>query len=38
MGKDLRTFAEIYDLLTNIRNDISFVIVGDGPIRRDLKK
>ncbi|MFZ1281947.1 MAG: glycosyltransferase family 1 protein [Ignavibacteriaceae bacterium] len=36
--KDLRTFAEIYDLLTNIRNDISFVIVGDGPIRRDLKK
>ncbi|MFZ1517917.1 MAG: glycosyltransferase family 1 protein [Ignavibacteriaceae bacterium] len=36
--KDLRTLAEIYDQLTGLRNDLSFVIVGDGPIRKDLER
>jgi phosphatidylinositol alpha 1,6-mannosyltransferase len=36
--KDLRTLTEIYDQLTGMREDIVFVLVGDGPIRKDLEK
>ncbi|RPI64545.1 MAG: glycosyltransferase family 1 protein [Ignavibacteriales bacterium] len=36
--KDLRTLIEIYDLLTVLRDDMSFVLVGDGPIRKELEK
>ena len=35
--KDLRTLAEIYNLLRRDRNDFSMIIVGDGPIRRELE-
>lgn len=36
--KDLRTLAEIYDQITGLRDDIAFVLVGDGPIKNDLEK
>lgn len=36
--KDLRTLAEIYDILTSLRDDLAFVLVGDGPIGKDLKR
>ena len=36
--KDLRTLTEIYDQLTGLRDDIVFVLVGDGPIRKELEK
>ncbi len=36
--KDLRTLAEIYDHLTGLRDDVVFVLVGDGPIRKELEK
>jgi glycosyltransferase involved in cell wall biosynthesis len=36
--KDLRILTEIYDQLTGLRDDLSFVLVGDGPIRKDLEK
>ena len=36
--KDLRTLTEIYDQLKGLRDDVSFVVVGDGPIRKDLEK
>lgn len=36
--KDLRTFTEIYDQLTGLRDDVVFVLVGDGPIRNELEK
>jgi glycosyltransferase involved in cell wall biosynthesis len=36
--KDLRTLTEIYDQITGLRNNIAFVLVGDGPIRNDLEK
>ncbi len=34
--KDLRTLAETYRLLTAKRNDIVFVLAGDGPSRAEL--
>jgi glycosyltransferase involved in cell wall biosynthesis len=36
--KDLRTLSEIYDQISGLRDDIVFVLVGDGPIRKDLEK
>lgn len=36
--KDLRTLSEIYNILTNLRNDVVFALVGDGPIRKDLER
>ena len=36
--KDLRTFTEIYDHITGLRDDVVFVLVGDGPIRKELEK
>lgn len=36
--KDLRTLSEIYDILTTLRDDIVFVLVGEGPIRKDLER
>lgn len=36
--KDLRTLSEIYDQVTGLRDDVVFVLVGDGPIRKDLEK
>jgi glycosyltransferase involved in cell wall biosynthesis len=36
--KDMRTLIEVYDQLTGLRDDVSFVLVGDGPIRKDLEK
>ncbi|MHB1686850.1 MAG: glycosyltransferase family 4 protein [Ignavibacteriaceae bacterium] len=36
--KDLQTFADVYKILSAKRNDIAFVLAGDGPIREDLKK
>lgn len=36
--KDLQTFVEVYKILTAKRNDVAFVIAGDGPIREDLEK
>lgn len=35
--KDLKTLAESYTLLTEKRNDIAFVLAGDGPIRHELE-
>jgi glycosyltransferase involved in cell wall biosynthesis len=36
--KDLRTLIEVYDQLTGLREDVTFVLVGDGPIRKELEK
>lgn len=36
--KDLRTLIDVYDQLTGLRDDVSFVLVGDGPIRKDVEK
>lgn len=36
--KDLQTLIEVYDHLTGLRDDVSFVLVGDGPIRKELEK
>ena len=36
--KDLRTFTEIYDILTGLRDDVVFVLVGEGPIKKELEK
>ncbi len=36
--KDLRTLAEVYKILSAGRNDVAFVIAGDGPVREDLEK
>lgn len=36
--KDLRTLTEIYDHLTGLRDDVVFLLVGDGPIRKELEK
>jgi len=36
--KDLRTLIDIYDHLTGLRDNLSFVLVGDGPIRKELEK
>lgn len=36
--KDLRTLAEAYRILTAERNDVAFVLAGDGPIRNELQQ
>jgi len=36
--KDLATLAETYRILSAQRDDIAFVLIGDGPIRQDLEK
>jgi phosphatidylinositol alpha 1,6-mannosyltransferase len=36
--KDLQVLADAYSLLSDARNDIAFVIAGDGPIRSDLEE
>lgn len=36
--KDLRTLAQIYNLLMSLRKDVVFALVGDGPIRKDLER
>ena len=35
--KDLKVFADAYDIIMASRNDAAFVLVGDGPIRSELK-
>lgn len=35
--KDLRTLAEAHRILVQQRNDLAFVLVGDGPIRSELE-
>ena len=34
--KDLATLAETYKLLSSKRNDLAFVLAGDGPVKDDL--
>jgi phosphatidylinositol alpha 1,6-mannosyltransferase len=34
--KDLKILADSYKILMNSRNDVSFVLAGDGPIRNEL--
>lgn len=36
--KDLRTLAESYKILKQQRDDFSFVLVGDGPVRSELEE
>lgn len=36
--KDLRTLAQIYNIISSLRNDIVFALAGDGPIRKDLER
>jgi phosphatidylinositol alpha 1,6-mannosyltransferase len=36
--KDLDTLAKSYKILSETRNDLAFVIVGDGPIKSELQK
>jgi glycosyltransferase involved in cell wall biosynthesis len=36
--KDLKTLAKTYQVLTKRRNDVAFVIAGDGPIRKKLEQ
>jgi len=36
--KDLRTLAATYNLLRSRRNDVAFVLAGDGPIRHELEQ
>ncbi len=36
--KDLLTLAQTYKLLTEKRDDVVFVLAGDGPIRKELEK
>jgi glycosyltransferase involved in cell wall biosynthesis len=36
--KDLKTFADTYNIIHNKRNDAVFVLAGDGPIRSELKE
>lgn len=35
--KDLKILAEAYKIITNQRNDVVFVLAGDGPIKNDLE-
>ncbi|MGE5848255.1 MAG: glycosyltransferase family 4 protein [Ignavibacteria bacterium] len=35
--KDLKTLADAYKILHETRNDIKFVLAGDGPIKNELK-
>jgi glycosyltransferase involved in cell wall biosynthesis len=35
--KDLRTLADAYRILEGMRNDLAFVLVGDGPVRAELQ-
>ena len=36
--KDLATFAQAYALVSSQRSDVAFVLVGDGPIREELRR
>lgn len=36
--KDLKVLADAYKIIMNQRNDASFVLVGDGPIRKELEE
>jgi len=36
--KDLKTLAAAYQLLAERRNDISFVLAGDGPVRKEIQQ
>lgn len=36
--KDLKTLAATYQLLTERRHDIAFVLAGDGPVRKELQQ
>jgi glycosyltransferase involved in cell wall biosynthesis len=36
--KDLKVLADAYEILMNKRNDIVFVLAGDGPVRPELEK
>lgn len=36
--KDLKTLAQAYALLTAKRNDVAFVLAGDGPVREELTR
>ncbi len=36
--KDLKILADAYKIIMNQRNDASFVLVGDGPIRKELEE
>jgi glycosyltransferase involved in cell wall biosynthesis len=36
--KDLRTLADAYRILENTRDDMAFVLVGDGPVRSELEQ
>jgi phosphatidylinositol alpha 1,6-mannosyltransferase len=36
--KDLQTLAMTYQILTGRRNDLVFVLAGDGPIRKELEQ
>ena len=36
--KDLATLAESYKIITTARDDVAFVLVGDGPIKDELLK
>ena len=35
--KDLRTLADAYGILDGKRNDLAFVLIGDGPVRAELQ-
>jgi glycosyltransferase involved in cell wall biosynthesis len=36
--KDLKVLVETYKIITSLRNDIKFVLAGDGPIRNELEQ
>ncbi len=36
--KDLRTFADTYNILKHQRDDFEFVLAGDGPVRSELEE
>jgi glycosyltransferase involved in cell wall biosynthesis len=36
--KDLKTLAETYRILKSRRNDVAFVLAGEGPVRGELEK
>ncbi len=36
--KDLRTLAETYNILATRRDDVAFILAGDGPIRAELQR
>lgn len=36
--KDLKTFADSYKIISGMRDDIKFVLAGDGPVKNELEK